>query len=172
MLENKIRDVMLVDELQLDGRLNSAVNAGNRAEFDLLLSMLSPDVTDAPLSLDDNKISSVKQDLRKYFALQKPQEDYAQSQDFVRASELSELLHAGSMQDVFLSSCLKREPLCEYERKLAPEVYASLSPLAQEKFTRLSQDEKIAHIPPALPKDGFEIMDEGQDIKPKVQAEV
>ena len=171
MLENKIRDVMLVDELQLDGRLGNAVNAGDRAEFDLLLSMLSQDVTDAPLSLDDNKIISPKTDLREYFALQKPQADYAQDEDFTRASELSELLHTGSMQDVFLSSCLHREPLCEYERKLAPEVYASLSPLAQEKFTRLSQDEKIAHIPPSLPKDGFEIMQEGQNEKSQVHVQ-
>ena len=48
MLEADIRQVYLVDELQLGQRLNQALQGGHQAEFALLLSMLSPDVTDAP----------------------------------------------------------------------------------------------------------------------------
>lgn len=162
MLEKKIRDLVLVDELQLNGRPAVAVNAGDRAEFDLLMSMLSQDVTDAPLCRDDLSLGSGKKDLRSYFELQNKRRDYAEGKDFEHAAALSSLLHEGNMRDVFLSSCLNPEPFCEYERRLAPEVYSSLSPLLQEKFNTLVAEEKIQRVAPSLPKDGFEIMDEGR----------
>ena len=161
MLEQKIRDVLLVDELQLDCRLNNAVSSGDRADFALLLSMISQDVCDAPQFCD--QVSATQNDnLRSRFELQKPQEQFSKAEDFDRASALSELLHQGSINDVFLSNCLKPEPLCEYERVLAPEVYSELTPLLQEKFNALKDgaDKGLAHVPLSLKGNGFEILDE------------
>ncbi len=164
MLEQKIRDVLLVDELQLDCRLNHAVSSGDRAEFALLLSMISQDVCDFP-QFSDQISSSQNDDLRARFELAKPQAQFSKAEDFDRASALSELLHQGSIKDVFLSNCLKAEPLCEYERVLSPEVFSELSPLLQEKFNALKDgsEKGISHVPLSFRGDGFEILDEVQE---------
>ncbi len=164
MLEQKIRDVLLVDELQLDCRLNHAIASGDRADFALLLSMLSQDVCDSPQFSDDVDANK-REDLRAHFELPKPQEQFSKAEDFDRASSLSDLLHQGSINDVFLSNCLRPEPLCEYERALAPEVFSELTPLLQEKFNAVNKGEEqgIAHVPLALKSDGFEVLDELED---------
>ena len=137
------------------------MSSGDRAEFALLLSMISQDVCDSPQFAD--QISSAQNDdLRAHFELARPQEQFSKAEDFERASALSELLHQGSIQDVFLSNCLKPEPLCEYERVLPPEVFSELSPLLQEKFNALKDgnDKGISHVPLSFRGDGFEILDE------------
>lgn len=166
MLEQKIRDVLLVDELQLDCRLNHAVSSGDRAEFALLLSMISQDVCDSP-QFSDEIGATQNDDLRAHFELGKPQEFFSKADDFERASALSELLHQGSIQDVFLSNCLKPEPLCESERDLPPDVFSELSPLLQEKFNAFKDgcDKGLSHVPLAFRGDGFEILDEVDEQK-------
>ena len=141
MLEGKLRDVMLVDELQLGSSLNHAVNSGSRAEFSLLLAMLSGDVCDAPQFSDPIKPATQKEDLRARFGLPPKQPCYAEEGDFERAGELSDALSQGGQQALGLLLCARQEPLCDRERALAPEVYSSLSPLLREKF-ELMKDSK------------------------------
>lgn len=147
VLEGKLRDVMLVDELQLGSSLNHAVNSGSRAEFSLLLAMLSGDVCDAPQFSDPIKPAPQKEDLRARFGLPPKQPCYAEEGDFERAGELSDVLSQGGQQALGLLLCARQEPLCDRERALAPEVYSSLSPLLREKFELMKDSKAPARVP-------------------------
>lgn len=64
MLTHEIRNQLLVDELQLDNRLNQDIQTSDHADFALLLAMLSHDVTDNPeFSSSESKLK--EDDLRK-----------------------------------------------------------------------------------------------------------
>ena len=81
MLTEQIRSQMLVDELQLGQRLNNDIQSQNHADFNLMLAMLSHDMTDHPLHHD--KVESVKEeDLRAKFSLPREQRKYAHQDDF------------------------------------------------------------------------------------------
>ena len=67
MLETKIREKFLVDELQLGDSLNLAIHNNNREYFNLLLSMVSNDVTYDAAVVDPKKINPTNEDLRKEF---------------------------------------------------------------------------------------------------------
>ena len=164
MLDEKLRDKVLVDELQLGNRLNESVASGDRADFQLLLSMLSADVCDAPQF--NRKLSQKEpENLRERFALGKEQRFYADKQDFSKGIIQSQLLHDEGMGAVFLNDCLNRGSLCEYERKLAPEVYADLSALERQKFIHLN-DESEPSLSEIAQSDGFEILQEAEILHP------
>lgn len=55
MLTSDIRNEFLVDEMQLGSRLNEDIHSQNRADFALMLAMLSTDVIDHPLYNDEVK---------------------------------------------------------------------------------------------------------------------
>ena len=66
MLTPEIRNELLVDEMQLGQRLNEDVQTQNHADFALMLSMLSQDVTDQAIFSDEKqKVKEV--DLRAKF---------------------------------------------------------------------------------------------------------
>ena len=152
MLDEKLRDKVLVDELQLGNRLNESVASGDRADFQLLLSMLSADVCDAPQF--NRKLSQKEpENLRERFALGKEQRFYADKQDFSKGIIQSQLLHDEGMGAVFLNDCL------------APEVYADLSALERQKFIHLN-DESEPSLSEIAQSDGFEILQEAELLHP------
>ncbi|UJF20904.1 VC2046/SO_2500 family protein [Shewanella sp. OMA3-2] len=63
---------LLVNELQLGGRLNAAVENQRRGEFGLLLAMLSADSSDMAQFQFDKDLT-INQKLYKQFQLQQPQ---------------------------------------------------------------------------------------------------
>lgn len=160
MLDARLRDIMLVDELQLGERLNESLSAGDRADFALLLAMLSQNVEDSPQFADPVKEHETSADLRQLFGLKAKTALYAGEADFARASELAARLKDGGMQSVFLEECLRDEPVSELERPLPPEVFSSLSPLSQEKFMLERQGEKPARLRIAERGDGFGVLEE------------
>ena len=66
MLTSEIRNELLVDELQLGTRLNNDIQAQNRADFALMLAMLSQDVRDNPIFATKENPQK-KEDLRAKF---------------------------------------------------------------------------------------------------------
>ena len=168
MLSEKLRESVLVDELQLGNRLNESVSSGDRADFQLLLSMLSSDVCDAP-QFNRRILKNDPENLREKFALGDVQRFYADKQDFSKGVAQSRLLHDEGMCAVFLNDCLNRGSLCEYERKLSPEVYADLSVLECQKFSCLNNDEEDGSSQSSHQdeqQDGFEILKEAELLHP------
>lgn len=160
MLDPKLRNVMLVDELQLGERLNESLTAGDRADFALLLSMLSQHVDDAPQFADGIRDQEKVDDLRVVFGLPQKTAFYAEESDFVRAVSLSERLSDEGMSEVHLCECIKSEPITELKRTLSPEVFSSLCPLTQEKFLMQIEGQKLTHEKIHERGDGFGILDE------------
>ncbi len=140
MIAQELRDVYLVDELQLGQRLNESLHEGDQTDFNLMLAMLSPDVTDAAWTRGPD-IGQAPEDLRSKFCLLPEVRKYAQSDDFARGQDFADMIHdhedaqVGQSQ-VFLAECLRQEPLVPFKRDLAPEVYAELAPLKKEKVRK------------------------------------
>ena len=161
MLQSEIRDNLLVDEQQLGGRLNQALQRQDRADFALLLAMLSPDVTDAPLFNPPEKQQEPEVDLRRRFGLMPAPRLYAEARDFARAaSEAGTVQRKQGMSDVRLSQCLAPEPLVAYERQVAPEVLAGLTPLKQHKLRLSLAGKALAYEKIHETGEGFAVLDE------------
>lgn len=133
MLLQKIKDKYLVDELQLGNRLNDDIQNHNRADFDLLLSLISQDVLDFPF-YQDEKEQVKDEDLRAKFQLPKSMEKYAKAQDFENSANLSELLQTQGQRSLFLNQCLNPEPLVAFDHQIKPDVFNQLTPLKQYKL--------------------------------------
>ncbi len=160
MLENRIRDLYLVDELQLGTRLNEAVGAGDQAEFFLLLSMLSADVTDAPQFYDRQKEQTAPGDLRERFQLGPPVSKYAEPPDYDRGPVLGDELQKNGFHSLRLNLALRSEPLVPRAEYIKDEVVMELPPLSREKLKADLEDRKIARTPILERGDGFLILDE------------
>lgn len=160
MLTDEIRSDLLVDELQLDGRLNDSLTAGDRADFGLLLSMLSHDVTDFPEFSDRNPQMALKRDLRRKFELPPEEPRYASEDDFERESGYRELLGQGGHRAVFLSQCLQRSPLTPFDHDFPPEIVSQLPPLQQEKLRIQEEGRKVEHFQLEEKGDGFGVLSE------------
>lgn len=133
MLAPEIRNHLLVDELQLGTTLNGAVHNNDRAYFNLLLSMLSPDVTDSATAQDLVKTQNKEEDLYLRLGILKGRVDYAISDDYSLAAVNGDMVDAGLQASLELSLCLHGEPLALKKQDLPPEVMANLSPLERQK---------------------------------------
>ena len=159
MLTHEIRNQLLVDELQLGNRLNQDIQISDHADFALLLAMLSHDVTDNP-EFSSSEAKLKEEDLRKKFNLLPEQKKYAETSDFDRAQAITEQFANYGMTQVFLSECLRAEPLVPFERTYSPEVFSELTPLKQEKLRRQMKGEALTYEKIHETGDGFDILDE------------
>lgn len=149
MISESVRQQCLVDELQLGQGLNHALQQGHRAEFSLLLSLLSPDVQDQAWVRDppQPEISSV--DWRRRFTLPpaKPLEADAASQE--RAVVLAEQLAAGGIAAVRLQEYMQPEPLSLKQYLIPEPVWNNLPPLVQAKYQRHKAGEELIRSEPS-----------------------
>lgn len=159
MLTSDIRSEFLVDEMQLGTRLNEDIQSQNRADFALMLCMLSSDVKDHPLFNDEVR-KDREVNLRAKFHLTEEQRKYAETSDFDRAQALTEMFASEGMTSVHLAQCLRAEPLVDFERTYAPEVFAELPPLKQQKLRHEMAGVKLSYEKIKETGDGFDILDE------------
>lgn len=159
MLTSDIRSEFLVDEMQLGTRLNEDIQSQNRADFALMLCMLSSDVKDHPLFNDEVR-KDREVNLRAKFHLTEELRKYAETSDFDRAQALTELFASEGMTSVHLAQCLRAEPLVDFERTYAPEVFAELPPLKQQKLRHEMAGVKLSYEKIKETGDGFDILDE------------
>lgn len=163
MLESSLRNVYLVDELQLGQRLNNDLSAQDRADFALMLSMLSKDLLDQPISLKARIDQIPVENYRDYFNLQPEQRKYAEHDDFVRADMMSETFAESGHREVFLNECIRSEPLVPIKHDLDPDVINQFSPLMKEKVLRYFEGEEVSQNEMLTEQgDGFGIVDEIQ----------
>lgn len=160
MLADEIREQMLVDEMQLGERLNNDLQRSDRADFALLLSMISQDITDHAEFCPENEKKEKESDLRRYFQLPPGQENYARTEDFSRAALISDTFVAEGLSGVFLAHCFKREPFVPFEHRLSPEVFAELTPLKQEKLRLEAREQVLQYQKIHESGEGFEVLSE------------
>lgn len=133
MLDSRIRENLLVDELQLGSSLNTAITSGDRAHFALLLSMLSSDVTDDTSVVDPEKVKIETEDLRAKFDLLPIRSFYATDEDFDNAIIYHDLVDTDSRVLLNLSVSRQNDPLTTFESSLGYDVVNNMSPLNQLK---------------------------------------
>lgn len=147
MLDLEIRNNYLVDELQLGTRLNEAVSAGNRADFALMLAMISQDVTDDASVVDPVKTKPRADDLRKMFSLLPERSFYAEAQDFGMEDRIGECVANGAASAVQLLLSARGEPLALKEDSIGHDVRSNLSPLARAKADSALAGTAVARVP-------------------------
>jgi hypothetical protein len=166
MLTQEIRSKYLVDELQLGDTLNEAVHNGFKAQFDLLVSMLSSDVQDHAWVVDPAAKEQQKEDLRKKFELGNPVRLQSDEQDLERANELGEQFREGGLTAVHLLQCLNPEPLTLKHNDIPKEIIESLSPLKQEKYRYENEVGRIARVSYKLsPKEVLDNVVDARDLR-------
>ena len=105
---------ILASELTLGQKLNNSVKLGNRANFDLLLSMLSPDVCEQSqfhLASQESQSVSDVQSLRQQFQLPRAQHLNAGSDDELQSLALAKVAQEQGMLSARLSHCINPEAL-------------------------------------------------------------
>jgi hypothetical protein len=148
MLDCKIRETLLVDELQLGDTLNVAVSENNRAYFDLLLSMVSNDVTDDAQYSDLKKERKSNEELRRFFNLQEREDSlYCDTLDFQRAEIIGSLASEQAYSALNLTLAMNKEPLALNPDERLNEILENVSPLTRVKNQILNNGEKLEHIP-------------------------
>ncbi|WP_223270299.1 VC2046/SO_2500 family protein [Colwellia sp. C1TZA3] len=115
MTLNALSNDILVHELQLGEQLNESVHHERRADFSLLLAMLTDDVRahsqfKLPLSQTPEKTTTAEQ-LRKYFQL--PDEAPLALKDITDISSYNQagLIEKQQLEDLRLANILKPKPL-------------------------------------------------------------
>lgn len=164
MLTSEIRDRFLVDELQLGQTLNNAVHAGFKAQFDLLISMLSSDVRDLAWVTDPVVHEKQTEDLRKKFALGNEVRLQSEPKDIDRADQLGNYFREGGLLAVHLQQCLNPEPLTLQHDEIPQEIMDELSPLQREKIRYENEEGKITRVSCyPTPKEVLENVDKSRE---------
>ncbi|WP_427979273.1 VC2046/SO_2500 family protein [Agarivorans sp.] len=161
MLVDKIRNNSLCDELQLGDTLNQSAAHGQRARFQLLLSMLSQNVCDqAQFSMIKQAPKQVEQDLRSRFQLSASRPLKAQADEYAIQAKWSESLHTGDVAKIRLEQALGGYAVCAEDKVdgLAEEVMNNLDLLSRLKH-QLSQPEQAqpAQMQPDTEVNGVEM---------------
>lgn len=133
---------VLAGELQLGQTLNHCIRDGKKSEFDLLLAMLSNDVTEQD-QFSLNPIEEVKlpaQSLREEFNVPIPQTLKASSSSENEYSlKLGKIANEEGLLTARFHHCLQPDALdfkTNMKHGIASELYNSLSPTVAKRFTK------------------------------------
>ena len=113
---------ILINEHQTGGKLSQAVNEARRADFGLILAMLSPNVLDhAAFALptdDDSPLEQTTETLRARFQVPAPQPFAANDGAMVKqAHQHSELVHSAGITSQKLAHYFNPASLAQFNDK-------------------------------------------------------
>ncbi|WP_213997034.1 VC2046/SO_2500 family protein [Arsukibacterium sp.] len=139
----------IINEWQLDCRLNKAINHQHRADFALWLAFLSPAIDEmAEFQTPQAESAPVKKDLYARFSLLEPRSYGWQEHDIAILARHSEALNKGGLRQLKLQQYLAEGPLvlADDKAKLAPDVVQNLD--AHSKRRREGSEVKRAEADP------------------------
>ncbi|MDX1676871.1 VC2046/SO_2500 family protein [Arsukibacterium sp.] len=119
----------IINEWQLDCRLNKALNQSHRADFSLLLAFLSPAIDEmAQFQTPQPEPRTRTSNLYARFSLPEPRGFGWQGQDLAKLSRQNQALHDGGLAQLKLQQYLEPGPmvLTDDNTKLAAEVNQNL----------------------------------------------
>ncbi len=130
---------LLINERQLGNKLSSAVNQSRRADFGLLLSMLSQNVVDQAvfnLPKDEQFDLSKTEELAKRFNVQPAIKFSGTSSSAEQALSMNRLLRDGGLASVKLSHYMELEPVAPRDDKayIGTEVIGNCEPAVQQRY--------------------------------------
>ncbi|MFM4718004.1 VC2046/SO_2500 family protein [Aeromonas bivalvium] len=133
MLPNAIRERLLVDESQLDQRLNQDLLRGDRTDFRLHLALLTEAVEEQPWFDEADSLPREEIDWRARLGLA-PATPLHSDTPASSAHLTERLQQGGSMADARLWLALHPQPLAGRRPLLDPAVYDNLSALGRERL--------------------------------------
>jgi hypothetical protein len=149
LLTESVDSQILVHELQLGEQLNESVHSARRADFSLLLAMLTDDVQShsqfsLPRTVTDVKISN-DATLRKEFEVP---EKAALSLDKNQTTSLfdqSKLIQQNNLAELRLSNALSPKPLAFRDDKnhITQQILSNTSLYCQKKFNQQKNNELL-----------------------------
>lgn len=135
---------ILVHELQLGEQLNESVHHQRRADFSLLLAMLTDDVRahsqfKLPLSQVDEKTTSAAQ-LRKYFQLPNEAPIALKSIEDIRTFNQADLIEKQQLEQLRLTNTLNPKPIAfrDDATYIEQQVLRNTSLYCQQKYQQKS----------------------------------
>jgi len=143
---------ILVSELQLGQTLNHCVRDGKKDEFDLLLAMLSEDVSqqDQFTMEDSEPQSSTEHSLKNHFKVASSQKMQASSLDEeVYSLELGQVAVKEGLIAARLQHCLRPDALhfqSNMRHGIDSDVFDNLSPTVAQRFTAQTNKEMKVEI--------------------------
>jgi hypothetical protein len=141
---------ILVHELQLGEQLNESVHSDRRADFSLLLAMLSDDVQQhSQFSLPQtvNKVVNVDDTtLRKEFQLPNKAPLALSEKSDISIFDQAKLIKKTSLAGLHLSNVLQPKPLAfrDDKKHITEQVLSNTSLYCQKKFNQQKRDQCAA----------------------------
>ncbi|MGF1679747.1 VC2046/SO_2500 family protein [Photobacterium minamisatsumaniensis] len=120
----------LISEVQLGTHLNHAVEGGRRADFGLMLAMLSPDYLETTPVDALPKPGKTESELRAYFELQDPQPLTTSERCYENGARQAQLFQDSGLADVRLLQGLQPTALTfppQGTKGMPEEIYHNLS---------------------------------------------
>ena len=133
---------VIVNEWQLQGQLNQAINQNRRADFGLWLAMLSPAVDEmAEFCLAEESAPKPALDLRKQLGVHTRVEFATTEQDLSALKQQHDAFTQGGLASWRLAALLTPPPtvVCHDRKKLSAEVLDNLSVHAQRRLQQQLQ---------------------------------
>lgn len=122
---------MIINEWQLNSKLNSALQSEQRADFALYLALLSPAVEESAefFTPDDVSSSELSTNLYQKLGIQPMRRFDLQERDIGLLNQHSQALSSGGLAELKLAIYLNTPPLTQYDdkKRLASDVWQSLS---------------------------------------------
>ncbi|WP_076417844.1 VC2046/SO_2500 family protein [Colwellia sp. UCD-KL20] len=154
MLADKIKNEILINELQLGEQLNQCIHKKERSQFSLLLAMLTDDVkAHAQFSLPKSETvtsQTDKDNLRKQFKLPEAQLLSLKKIEQVGAYNQADLVLSNNLSKLRLLNAIKPSPLAFRDDKtfIAKNVLENTSLYCQKKYQskNLDNDFKTAKL--------------------------
>jgi hypothetical protein len=154
---------MIINEWQLDIKLNSALQHARRADFALYLALLSPAVDEsAQFFTPDAVTQSIQPDLYQQLSVM-PQRSFAQTEnDIVVLHKHNEALNQKGLPQLKLAAYLNPPPLTQYDDKhrIAADVWQSLSLHSRRRLQQATPEKPEAN-PAAL----YEVLQQLHEIE-------
>jgi len=120
----------LINEIQCGTRVNEAISTNHRADFSLLLAMLSNDPREiTPIEIIPEEISDNNK-LRQKLEVPKPQPLTSKEESYLTSATIANMFHTSGISSAKLNHYLTPEALCFLPLKtqgLPEEVYHNLS---------------------------------------------
>jgi len=147
---------MVINEWQLDVKLNCALQNAQRTDFALYLALLSPAVDEsAQFFTPDAQQQSTPSNLYQQLGVAPPR-SYAQTEDDTAQMLChSEAVAQGSLAQLKLAAYLNPPPLARYDdkKRIADDVWQNLSLHSRRRLQHVTPDKPLAN-----PADLYEVL--------------
>jgi hypothetical protein len=158
-LVESVDSKLLVHELQLGDKLNESVHSARRADFSLLLAMLTDDVqshSQFSLPQSANEENTINDDvLRKEFDLPDKAPLALDKNHSISTFNQAELINQNRISDLHLSNALSPKPLAfrDDAKHISHDVLTNTSLYCRKKYTQQKNNQQTSYDTSRLPFD-------------------